>query len=95
MKINIGKITDRMKLGNILNIRLLPDDFKPKKKHFHTSIGLTVLYIFIGIICMASSLLDGSKGYLKIVAVFMFILVAIFILMTLKIQKKMKQNIIG
>lgn len=95
MKINMGKITDRMKLENISNIRLLPDSFKPEKKHFHASIGLTVLYAIIGIICMASSLLDGSKGYLKIVAVFMFILVTIFILMTLEIQKRLKQNIIG
>jgi len=90
MKINIGKITDRMKLESIPHIRLLPDDFKPEKKHFHASIGLTVLYAIIGLICMAVSLLDDSKGYLKIVAVFMFILVAIFVLMTIEIQNRLK-----
>lgn len=90
MKINIGKILDRMKLGSIPHIRLLPDDFKPEKKHFRISIALAVMYSVIAIFCMVISLIDESRSYLKPVTMIMCILVAIFVLMTLEIQNRLK-----
>ena len=95
MKINIEKIREGMKLKNLSNIRLLPDDFKPKEKHLYCSIALTVMGTVIAVLCIILSVMDETKIYLKGAVILLSIFIAIFILMTIEIQKRLKNSIIG
>ena len=89
MKINIGKIIDGMKLKNLSNIRLLPDDFEPKEKHLYCSIGLAVMGTVVAVLCIILSVMDETKVYLKGAVILLGIFIAIFVLMTIEIRSRL------
>ena len=88
MKINISKITNKMKLENLKNIRLLPDDFEPENKHMYCSIGLAVMGIIVAVLCAIFSIIDETKSYLKPATIILCGFIAVFILMTLEIRNR-------
>lgn len=79
----------RMKLGSIPNIRLLPDDFEPEKKHMYCSIGLAVMGTIVAVLCVILSVIDETKIYLKPATLILCGFIAVFILMTLEIRKRL------